>query len=139
MTGRLPQRLRLGPLELDKYLAGQLQGMAYMRRLRAIEDEEQRHVRELEQMWTALAEEVPDAAAFAADWRDVARYRDFRRLNDLIERHNEHYPVEASVPMNPRTGGYAVSWRREPYDQEWVLERFPPDVTRARAARAANE
>ena len=45
--GPLPQRLRLGPVELDRYLAGQLSGLAYMRRLRAIEDEEARHLREL--------------------------------------------------------------------------------------------
>ena len=35
--GPLPQRLRLGPVALDRYLAGQLSGLAYMRRLRAIE------------------------------------------------------------------------------------------------------
>ena len=125
-AGPLPQRLRLGPIELDKYLAGQVQGLAYMRRLRAIEDEEARHLRELEAAWTALADETPDEAAFALAWREAAAGWDFRRVNDLVRSHNAYYPVEARVPMNPRTGAYARSWHREPYDAAWILERFPP-------------
>ena len=38
----LAQRFRLGPVELDRYLAERLGGLSYMRRLRAIEDEEAR-------------------------------------------------------------------------------------------------
>ncbi len=74
MSGRpLPQRLRLGPVELDRYLAGQLQGLAYMRRLRAIEDEEARHLRELEEAWRALAEVErpmnPRTGTYAQQWQ----------------------------------------------------------------------
>ncbi len=136
MSGKpLPQRLRLGPVELDRYLAGQLQGLAYMRRLRAIEDEEARHLRELEEAWRTLAEEVRDEAAFALAWREVASGWNFRRINDLIASHNAYYPIEARVPMSPRTGGYAKSWQREPFGAEWILERFPP--TRAPALGAS--
>ena len=112
-------------IDVSKYLAGQYQGYAYMRRLRAIEDEEARHLRELAEAWHALAEEVGDNE-FAAAWREHARTWDFRRINRLIASHNAYFPIEASVPMNPRTGGYAKSWRREPYDAEWILTRFPP-------------
>lgn len=127
MSGKpLPQRLRLGPVELDRYLAGQLQGLAYMRRLRAIEDEEARHVRELEEAWRTLADEVRDEAAFGLAWSEVASAWDFRRINELIASHNAYYPIEARVPMSPRTGGYAKSWQREPYEAEWILECFPP-------------
>jgi hypothetical protein len=128
----LPQRFRLGPAELDRYLAGQLQGLAYMRRLRAIEDEEARHLRELGEAWTTLADESRDGAAFALDWREVAAGWSFRRINDLVERHNAYYAIEARVPMNPRTGTYARNWARARYDAEWILERFPPSLTRAR-------
>jgi hypothetical protein len=62
--GPLSQRLRLGPVELDRYLAGQLAGLAYMRRLRAIEEEEERHLRELAEAWIMLAEEASDDDAF---------------------------------------------------------------------------
>ena len=123
--GPLPQRLRLGPVELDRYLAGQLAGLAYMRRLRAIEDEEARHLRELGEAWAALAEEAADDDAFALAWRETAAGWNFRRVNDLIASHNAYYAIEARVPMNPRTGTYARNWRRSPYGAEWILERFP--------------
>ena len=113
MSGKpLPQRFRLGPVELDRYLAGQLSGLAYMRRLRAIEDEEARHLRNLEEAWRALAEESDDDAEFALAWREVAAGWSFRHVNDLIASHNAYYPIEARVPMNPRTGSYARSWQR---------------------------
>ena len=74
MSGRpLSQRIHLGPVELDRYLAGQLQGLAYMRRLRAIEEEEARHLRELEEAWRALADEATGDAEFALAWREAAR------------------------------------------------------------------
>ena len=136
MSGKpLPERFRLGPVELDRYLAGQLQGLAYMRRLRAIEDEEARHLRELEEAWRALAEEEQDQAAFALAWREVASAWDFRRINDLIAKHNAYYAIEARVPMNPRTGSYARRWQRGEYTAEWILERFPPSLRRARERR----
>jgi hypothetical protein len=128
----LPQRFRLGPAELDRYLAGQLQGLAYMRRLRAIEDEEARHLRELGEAWKTLAEESGDDAAFALAWREVAAGWSFRRINDLVARHNAYYAIEARVPMNPRTGTYARNWARARYGAEWILERFPPSLRRAR-------
>jgi hypothetical protein len=135
VSGRpLPQRLRLGPAELDRYLAGQLQGLAYMRRLREIEDEEERHLRELEAAWHALALDCDDDA-FALAWREAAAGWSFRRVNDLIARHNAYYAIEARVPMNPRTGGYAKSWQRAAYGADWILERFP--AVRALAAEAS--
>ena len=134
-SGPLPQRFRLGPLELDRYLAGQLQGLAYMRRLRAIEDEEARHLRELETAWLALAAEAPGDDAFASAWRAAAGRWDFRRVNGLVESHNAYYAVEARVPMNPRTGDYAHGWQRAPYDAAWILERFPPVLAQASGRR----
>jgi hypothetical protein len=131
----LPQRLRLGPVELDRYLAGQLQGLAYMRRLRAIEDEESRHLRELGEAWHTLAEEERDEAAFAVAWREVAAGWSFARINDLIAKHNAYYAIEARVPMNPRTGSYARTWQRGEYTAEWIIERFPPSLKRARELR----
>ena len=124
-AGPLRQRLRLGPVELDRYLAGQLAGLSYMRRLRAIEDEESRHLRELAEAWTTLAEEVADDNAFALAWREVAAGWSFRRINGLIAKHNAYYAIEARVPMNPRTGTYSQNWRRREYGPEWILERFP--------------
>jgi hypothetical protein len=106
-----------------------------MRRLRTIEDEEARHLSELAEAWHALAREAPDEPAFATAWRDLASDWDFRRINDLIAKHNAYYPIEARVPMSPRTGGYAKSWQRGDYTAEWILERFP--AVRALALQAS--
>ena len=130
----LPERIRLGPTDLDRYLAVRAGGLAYMRRLRAIEDEEALQLLRLEAAWLALAEETDDDE-FALAWRETAAGWTFRRLNDLVASHNAYYPIEARVPMNPRTGDYATSWRREPYGETWILERFPP--LRGRAVESA--
>ena len=50
-------------------------------------------------------------------------------ITALIEQHNEWYPVERRLPMNPRTGDYVPvggrSYRRPVLGPEWVLEQFP--------------
>jgi hypothetical protein len=62
-------------------------------------------------------------------WQALARGWDFGEVNELIERHNRWYPAESRLPMDPRTGDYALvngrSYRRRPLDASWVLERFP--------------
>ena len=65
--------------------------------------------------------------------RALARGRrvswDFREVNQLIHDHNEWYPVERDLPMNPRTKDYVLvnghSYRREVLGAAWILERFP--------------
>jgi hypothetical protein len=97
-----------------------------MRRLRAIEDEEARHLREVEDAWRTLADEEGDDAVFAVTWRETACGWNFARINALIAKHNAYYPIEARVPMNPRTGTYARTWSRGKYGAPWILDRFPP-------------
>jgi hypothetical protein len=62
-------------------------------------------------------------------WREVAESWDFREVNQLIHEHNEWYPVERDLPMNPRTKDYVLvnghSYRREVLGPAWILERFP--------------
>lgn len=63
-------------------------------------------------------------ADLATSWR-------FERVNELIERHNANFPIEAELAMNPRTRDFVRvngrSYEREPIDERWILERFPPD------------
>ena len=79
-----------------------------------------------------------DPAAFARRWTAVAEGWDFGEHNDLVDQHNEWYPVERDLPMDPRTRDYVLlngrSYRREPLGPEWVLEQFPP-VLPARRGR----
>jgi hypothetical protein len=78
----------------------------------------------------ALAQECAgDAGAFARRWREYAHACSFDALNALIHEHNEWYPVERDLPMDPRTRDYVPvlgrSYRRPVLGPEWVLEQFP--------------
>jgi hypothetical protein len=105
--------------------------LAWMRRLRAIELAIDDHEQRLRERWFELRAQHSDDEAFAKAWRQLAQSWRFRDVNDLIERHNRHFPAEARLPMNPRTGDFVhVNGRpytRKPLDAEWILERFPPD------------
>jgi len=95
--------------------------LAWMRRLRAIEIELERHEQQL-----AEAYELRESAE---EWRELAERWDFSEVNDLIERHNRHYPAESRLPMNPRTGDFVLvngrPYTREPLGADWILSRFP--------------
>jgi hypothetical protein len=124
---------------VDSYVVSLGGPLAYMQRLRQIELETEQHERLLADAWRELAAECAgDAAAFAARWRRTAGRWSFGAVNDLIERHNRWYPAEARLPMDPRSGDFVPvagrSYRRRPLDVDWVLERFPPELDRARAA-----
>jgi hypothetical protein len=105
--------------------------LAWMRRLRAIEVGIEYHETRLRERWRELRGEHTDDAEFARAWRELASSWSFRDVNDLIERHNRHFPIEARLPMNPRTGDFVhVNGRpytRKPLDAHWILERFPPE------------
>ncbi|HEX3317599.1 MAG TPA: hypothetical protein VHR88_06245, partial [Solirubrobacteraceae bacterium] len=66
---------------------------------------------------------------FARRWRDYARRQRFEDVNELIDQHNEWYPVERNLPMDIRTRDYVLihgrSYRRSRLDAGWVLEEFP--------------
>jgi hypothetical protein len=71
-----------------------------------------------------------DRARFARRWRELVRgWRFDPELMALIDQHNEWYPVERRLPMNPRTGDYVPvggrSYRRPVLGPEWALEHFP--------------
>lgn len=128
---RIALRLRnFSPLA-DSYLAATRGPTPYMLRLREIEQLTAGHEERLSSAWLALDEESGgNAATFARAWEAVAARWSFRRVNDLIERHNRWYPIEARLAMDPKTGDYALvngrHYRLEPLDTAWVLERFPP-------------
>ena len=141
LVGRpLPERPRLGRVEIDRYLPALGGPLPHMHRLRRIDDEIERHERALEEAWQELAgEHAGDPAGFRRRWNRTATDWSFTELNDLIARHNAYYPAEARLPMDPRSGDFVPvlgrSYRREPLDAGWILERFPADL--ALALRAA--
>ena len=116
------RRIRRFRPEADRYLASLGGPLPYMQRLRQIEDETEAVTARLA---AAYAEHGGDAGA----WRRIAERWDFGEINDLIERHNRWYPIEARLPMDPRTKDYVTvggrSYRRKPLDAAWILEQFP--------------
>jgi hypothetical protein len=125
----LSRRARQTRRSVEAYLkAGVLP--RYMERLREIERETEDHKQRLERVYRALQQEhAGDARAFARVWRARARSWRFDRLNELIDEHNEWYPIESQLPMDPRTKDYqrirGRSYRREPVGADWVLRNFP--------------
>ena len=59
----------------------------------------------------------------------MRRAWDFGEVNELIERHNRFYPIEARLPMDPRSRDFVKvggrDYRREPLDASWILALFP--------------
>jgi hypothetical protein len=128
----LRRRLRNFRPDAGAQLAALGGPVAWMRRLRAIELEIVVHEEQLAEAQEQLrAETGRDAARFAREWRALAEGWDFGEVNELIERHNRHYPAESRLPMNPRTGDFVLvngrPYTREPLDAAWILSRFPVD------------
>ncbi|MFL5954145.1 MAG: hypothetical protein ACJ76I_08570 [Gaiellaceae bacterium] len=123
LSGR-PQRRRIRRFrpEADRYLASLGGPLPYMQRLRQIDDAIDEH---LDRLAAAYEEHRGDPAA----WRRAAERWNFSEVNDLIERHNRWYPVEARLAMDPRTRDFVKvggrPYTREPMDAAWILSRFP--------------
>jgi hypothetical protein len=85
---------------------------AFIRRKRRIEDLEQALLDALDEMFEAeLSEHDGDeSAAFEALARH-AREMDLTLLNDLIDRHNRYYPIEANLPHDVQTGQIMLGGR----------------------------
>jgi hypothetical protein len=123
---------------VDSYVVSLGGPLAYMRRLREIEDETKVHEERLATARDELAAECDgDGLAFAKRWRELAEGWDFSAINELIDRHNRFFPVESRLPMDPRTGDFQTiggrSYRRTALDAGWILERFPPEPDPAAA------
>jgi hypothetical protein len=122
LAGRpLRRRYRNFTIDAGSHLASLGGPLPYMIRLREIE----RLIAEHEE---ALAAGRRALAGDENAWLELVAHWDFGAVNDLIERHNRWYPVESGLPMDPRTGDYALvngePYRRRTLDVRWALERF---------------
>ena len=139
LTGRpLPTRARLFRPSAEAYLVATRGPLPYMLRLREIEQRTEAHEAQLREEWHALANDcISDRRRFRNEWRARAARQAFDEVNDLIERHNRWYPAESRLPMDPQRGDHALvngrDYRLAPLDSEWVLERFPADLSAALA------
>ncbi len=126
----LSMRARQTQRSLEDYLkAGNRP--RWMERLGEIEFGIKAERRRIERAYRALQRECgDDAEAFADRWRATAAAWRFDDLNELIAQHNEWFPIERQLPVDPRTRDYVLingrSYRHEPLDAAWILRAFPP-------------
>jgi hypothetical protein len=116
----LSERARQRQRSIEAYLRGEALPR-YMERAAEIDRAIRRHSEALQRAYAR-----PGARE---RWPEIASRWDFEELNALIREHNEWYPVERDLPMNPRTKDYVLvnghSYRREELGPGWILERFP--------------
>jgi hypothetical protein len=133
LAGRpLRQRLRNFVATADSYLAALGGPLPYMQRLRQIDEETRAHEEELARRRRDLvAESGGDPGELARSWRAIAERWNFSEVNELIEKHNRWFPIEARLPMDPRTGDFALvngeRYEKRPLDADWILVRFPAE------------
>lgn len=125
----LSSRARQAQRSVEGYLKGG-NPPRWMERIAEIDNRMARERRELAELHRELRERWRhDPAEFARRWRAEVEARDYRELNELISQHNEWYPVERNLAVDPRTGEYLpVHGRRHhrpALGPRWVLEQFP--------------
>jgi hypothetical protein len=126
----LSRRARQTKRSVEQYLrAGVVP--RYMQRLRDIDRGLDRERLRLDRAHRVLSDAVGhDPQLFARRWRERAQDWRFDDLNELIRQHNEWYPVERNLPLDPRTRDYVKirgrSYARPELGPDWVLEHFPP-------------
>jgi hypothetical protein len=128
----LSRRARQTRRTVEAYLAAGVMPR-YMERLREIEAERANLRRRIGRAYRALKEACgDDREAFARRWRERAHEWSFDDINQLIKEHNDWYPIESGLPLDPRTRDYVPirgrSYRRTPLSPEWVLEQFPAEL-----------
>ena len=128
-THKLSDRARQSQRSLEGYLqAGNRP--RWMERLAEIQHGTSQARRRLEREYGRLRAECgADRDAFARRWTAFAEAFDFGEVNERIRQHNEWFPIERQLPVDPRTRDYVLingrSYRRPELTVAWVLEHFP--------------
>lgn len=127
--GSISRHALFDPSALERYIRSAVLPR-FMERLRQIDDEVIHERAVIERAYRELRASCgDDSERFARRWRETAEAWRFDELNELIDQHNEYYPIERNLAVDPRTGDYVNvvgrSYRREPLGPDWILERFP--------------
>jgi hypothetical protein len=126
----LSSRARQAQRSVESYLKAGVRPR-WMERIAEIDRGIARERAALEADYRSLRRRTAGDREFADRWRKVAAARRFDDINRLITQHNEWYPIERDLPMDPRTGEYRPILGRTHYrrllDAAWVLEQFPPE------------
>ncbi len=114
-VGSLPANFKIS---LDARVRAAAGVPAYIRRKRRIEELEEALKQALDEIYQeAFAEADGDEQTARAVLQDNAKRMDLGLLNDLIERHNKYYPIEANLAVDMHTGAFMMlgkPWEPEP-------------------------
>ena len=114
-------------------LAAQLGLPHRIERLKAIELETERLLARLAEAY----EEEREAAAheperFGRRWTQRLERTSFIEVNELIEIHNEWFPMEAHLrwdrDLDDYRAPFGIPWRKRVLDVDWALEHFPAEL-----------
>jgi hypothetical protein len=134
--GERPRALSRAAMGVERTLEGYVAASApprWMERVSEVDRGIERETRRLEKAHRGeRRRSAGDPEAFARRWREtVERWPFDPELNELIERHNEWYPIERRLPVDMHTRDYVLvngeSHRRPVLDPAWALERFPAE------------
>lgn len=131
----LSSRARQTQRSVEAYLKAGVQPR-WMERVAEVDAGIARERQRLAEVYRTLQHEYGhDHAAFAERWLAVVSGWPFDELNELIEQHNDWYPIERDLPLDPRTGEYVRvagrSYQRPILGPAWVLEHLPAVPRRA--------
>lgn len=130
----LSERARITQRSAESYLLGANNPPRWMERAIDIDAGIRRERRRLAEAFKELSERLgDDREGLARAWRAFAAERatsgDYAELNELIREHNEWYPIERNLPVDPRTGEWITifgrSHERPLLTEEWILSEFP--------------
>ncbi len=98
-------------------------------RARRIEDAIERLYSNLENQYNKLnAEYGIDSIVFKEKWTDIIDNVELDEINELIDKHNKYYPIEAGLPLDPMSGQYmfgAIPWKgKEKITKVEIIRRF---------------
>lgn len=66
---------------------------------------------------------------FNKAWENILKFYNFQEVNELIEKHNLYYPIEANLSMDFESGEYMLgsnTWERTPlFCASLILEEMP--------------
>jgi hypothetical protein len=122
-------RLQLGSGTAEFTVAAHAGLPGYIERLKRIEDETRHERSRLAAAYWNLRAELADDEQFACAWRDRVERWTFLSVNELIDEHNEWYPIEArlrwDIPAGDYRAPFGFPWRKAPLDAAWALREFP--------------
>ena len=131
---RIPQMVMKIPME--KLVQSMFGPPKYALRARRIEDKTDKLMKEITTEYINMVDRFgKDPEIFAQQWKEYIGSLELKELNDLIERHNMYYPVEANLNIDLKTEGFLIGstlWKpKEKITIEGLLKQFPPNITAA--------